>query len=83
MIDLQRNFIESITPFGILALGIATLISNPSSTAILAVKTFVISRTIHNFLFVFYPYQPFRAMSFMPQVASTILLIYEYFLHQK
>lgn len=83
MVDVQRNFLENITPFGILALGVAVTVTNPSENAIIAVKTFVISRTIHNLLFMFYPHQPFRAMSFVPQIISNLLLVYELFMTRK
>ena len=76
-IDLSRNFLENVTPFAMLALGVAVTVPDPSSKAVLAVQTFTVSRILHNILFIAYPYQPFRAFSFVPQVMANVVLCFE------
>lgn len=75
--NLHRNFIENVTPFSMLALGVAVLVTKPSKSAVVAVQAFTASRIIHNLIFVFYNEQPFRAFAFVPQLLAQGVLIVE------
>ena len=75
-VDMNRNFIENISVFGLLAFGVAVTVDNPSQKAVTALSVFTVCRVIHNFLFVI-PIQPFRAFSFTPQLLCYVVLAWE------
>lgn len=76
-VDLNRNFIENVTPFTALALGVAVTVADPSAKSVLAVQMFTVARVIHSILFVNYPHQPWRAFAFTPQILANLLLVLE------
>jgi uncharacterized MAPEG superfamily protein len=76
-VDLNRNFLENVTPFAALALGVAVTVSDPSPKSVVAVQLFTLARVVHSILFVNYPHQPWRAFAFTPQILANLLLIVE------
>mmetsp|Transcript_16649 Transcript_16649/g.27921 ORF Transcript_16649/g.27921 Transcript_16649/m.27921 type:complete len:105 (-) Transcript_16649:158-472(-) len=76
-VDLHRNFLESTTLFAMLSLSMAVIKPEGTTHAVLAVNVFTIARTLHNVLFLVYPYQPMRAFSFVPQLVACGVLAYE------
>ena len=74
--DLNRNFSENMTIFGLLAFGVSLTVANPSPNAVTALSVFTVCRTLHNILFVI-PIQPFRAFSFIPQLLCYAVLAWE------
>jgi uncharacterized MAPEG superfamily protein len=75
-VDLNRNFIENISVFGVLAFGVAITVAEPSPNAVTALSVFTVCRTLHNILFVV-PVQPLRAFSFVPQLLCYGVLAWE------
>lgn len=75
-VDMNRNFTENITLFGLLAFGVSLTVAKPSKNAVTALSVFSICRTLHNILFIF-PFQPFRAFSFAPQLCVYGVLAWE------
>eukprot|EP00127_Corallochytrium_limacisporum_P005091 Clim_evm46s198 gene=Clim_evmTU46s198 len=76
-LDLQRNFSENCVQFAIVALGYAAVVASPTEAAAKAVRIFAISRSVHNVLFVLFPYQPFRATAWLSQVGALGFIVYE------
>jgi uncharacterized MAPEG superfamily protein len=75
--DGHRNFLENLAPFTALSLGIAVLVAKPSCRAVVALKAFTISRIVHSLMFVWFPYQPYRALVFVPQALAQVVLMLE------